>query len=152
MQPYRYKIIHIAGSKNIADSLSRLFNENVIKNAQNDDSIDEYVNLIVKYATPIALTTREIEKANNADKELRNLRNCILSNDWLKLDCKSYLPVRSELTTIGFIVLRGTRIVIPSELREHVLKLAHKGHPGIVMMKKRLRSKVWWPGIDNDCE
>ena len=77
LQPYRYKVIHIAGSKNIADSLSRLFNENVIKNAENDDSIEEYVNLIVKYATPIALTTREIEKASNADKELRNLRNCI---------------------------------------------------------------------------
>ena len=149
LQPYRYKVIHIAGSKNIADSLSRLFNENVIKN---DDSIDEYVNLIVKYATPIALTTREIEKASNADKKLRNLRNCILSNDWLKLDCKSYLPVRSELTTIAFIVLRGTRIVIPSELREHVLKLAHEGYPGIVMMKKRWRSKVWWPGIDKDCK
>ena len=149
LQPYRYKVIHIAGSKNIADSLSRLFNENVIKN---DDNIDEYVNLIVKYATPIALTTREIEKASNADKELRNLRNCILLNDWRKLDCKSYLPVRNELTTIGFIVLRGTRIVIPSELREHVLKLAHEGHPGIVMMKKRLRSKVWWPGIDKDSE
>ena len=152
LQPYRYKVIHIAGSKNITDSLSRLFNENVIKNAESDDSIDEYVNLIVKYATPIALSTHKIEKASNADKELRNLRNCILSNDWLKLDCKSYLPVRSELTTIGFIVLRGTRIVIPSEFREHVNKLAHEGHPGIVMMKKRLRSKIWWPGIDKDSE
>ena len=126
LQPYRYKVIHTAGSKNIADFLSRLFNENVVKNAENDDSIDEYANLIVKYAMPIALTTREIEKASYADKELRNLRNCILSNDWLKLECKSYLPVRSSLTTIGFIVLRGTRIVIPSELREHVLKLAHR--------------------------
>ena len=132
--------------------MSRLFNENVIKIVENDNSIDEYVNLIVKYATPIALTTREIEKASYADKELRNLRNCILSNDWLKLDCKLYLSVRSELTTIGFIVLRGTRIVIPSELREHVLKLAHEAHPGIVMVKKRLRSKVWWPGIDKDSE
>ena len=132
--------------------MSRLFNENVIKNAQNDDSIDEHVKLIVNYATPIALTTREIEKASNANKELRNLRNCKLSNDWLKLDCKSYLPVRSELTTINFIVLRGTRMVIPSELREHVLKLAHEDHPGIVMMKKRFRSKVWWPGIDKDSE
>ena len=59
LQPYRYKVIHSAGSKNIADSLSRLFNENVIKNAENDDSIDEYVNLIVKYATPIA---KDIDK------------------------------------------------------------------------------------------
>ena len=56
LQPYRYKVIHIAGNKNIADSLSRLFNENVPKNAQNDDSNDAYVNLIVKCATSIALT------------------------------------------------------------------------------------------------
>ena len=33
-----------------------------------------------------------------------------------------------------------------------MLKLAHEGHPGIVMMKKRLRSKVWWPDIDKDSE
>ena len=44
------------------------------------------------------------------------------------------------------------RIVIPSELREHVLKLAHDGHHGIVMIKKGLRSKVWWPGIDKESE
>ena len=76
LQSYRYKVIYIAGSKNIADSLSRLFNENVVKNAENDDCIDKYVNLIVKYATPIAFTTCKIEKTSNTDKELRNLRNC----------------------------------------------------------------------------
>ena len=74
----------------------------------------------------------------------------VLSNGWLKLYSKLYLHVCSELTTIGFIMLRGTRIVIPHELRENVLKLAHEGYPGIVMMKKRVRSKVWWPGIDKN--
>lgn len=29
---------------------------------------------------------------------------------------------------------------------------AHEGHPGIVAMKTRLRSKVWWPKIDTDAE
>ena len=33
--------------------------------------IDEYVKSIKKYHTPIALTTCKIEKASNADKELR---------------------------------------------------------------------------------
>ena len=37
-QPYRYKVIDIAGSKNISDSLSRLFNKNMIKNTRNDGS------------------------------------------------------------------------------------------------------------------
>ena len=44
-------------------------------------------------------------------------------------------------------MLRDTRIIIPNELREHTLKLAHEGHPGIVNMKK-----VLWPGIDKNVE
>ena len=45
-----------------------------------------------------------------------------------------------------------TRIVIPKQLRCQVLELAHEGHPGILAMKQRLRTKVWWPGIDRGGE
>ena len=60
--------------------------------------------------------------------------------------------MRSELCAIGKVVLRKTRIVVPKELRSHVLELALEGHPGIVAMKQRLRGKVWWPGIDKNAE
>ena len=39
---------------------------------------------------------------------------------------------------MGDLILRGTRIAIPRELRKRVLELGHKGHPGIVVMKQRL--------------
>ena len=45
---------------------------------------------------------------------------------------QDYLPVRGEL------ILRGTRIVIPRQLRCQVLELAHSGHPGIVAMRQHL--------------
>ena len=48
--------------------------------------------------------------------------------------------------------MRGTRLVIPKDLRYQVLCAAHEGHPGIVSMKSRLRCKVWWPRIDKDVE
>ena len=65
---------------------------------------------------------------------------------------KSYLPVRNELTFIGHVILRGTRIVDPQSRRKRVVSLAHEGHQGVVKTKERLRPKVWWPGMDRDTE
>ena len=60
--------------------------------------------------------------------------------------------IASELCSIGQLILRGTRIVIPKKLRPRVLSLAHEGHLGIVGTKQKLRSKVWWPGMEKDAE
>ena len=56
------------------------------------------------------------------------------------------------MCAIGKLVLRGTGIVVPKELRSHVLELAHEGHAGIMAMEQLLRSKVWWPRLDKDAE
>ena len=98
------------------------------------------------------MTTREIEEASAEDEEFSELRNCIMRGTWRNDQLKQYIPVASELCVIGKLILRGTRIVISSKLRSRVLTLAHKGHPGIVSMKQRLRSKVWWPGVDKEAE
>ena len=50
----------------------------------------------------------------------------------------------------GKFVLQGSRIVIPESLRGEVLRLAHEGHQGIVNVKARPKTKVWWPKIDSD--
>ena len=60
--------------------------------------------------------------------------------------------MRGELSAIGKLVLRGTRIVVPKQRRGQVLKLAHEGHPGTVAVKQRLRTKVWWPDIDKEAK
>ena len=63
-----------------------------------------------------------------------------------------YRQVLSKLTTVGFVILRSCHIVIPSTLREQVLRLIHEGHQGITKCKERLRSRVWWPGVDKAME
>lgn len=50
------------------------------------------------------------------------------------------------------MLFRGTRIVIPLTLRRKILEATHEGHPSIVAMKSRLRTKVWWPKIDSEAE
>ena len=64
-----------------------------------------------------------------------------MNGKWYALEFKEYLPVRGELSVTGKLVLRGTRIVIPKQLRCQVLELAHEGHPGIVAIKQCLRTK-----------
>ncbi len=61
-------------------------------------------------------------------------------------------PLPIELSVIGQLVLRGTRIVLPQSLRARALKLAHEGHLGIVGTTQNLRSKVWWPTMYKDAE
>ena len=113
---------------------------------------DDFVKFLAVTATPKAMTTREIEEASAQDEEFIELRACIDKGSWKEDKLKQYLPIRGELCAIGKLVLRGTRIVIPSKLRTRVMVLAHEGHPRIVSMKQRLRSKVWWPGIDRQAE
>ena len=151
LQPYRYTVKHIPGKSNIADSLSRLqcFQES---NPRPFIDAEKYVRFVAVNATPIALTTKEIEQPSALDEELSNLRKSIRLNRWHELKNKQFLLVKEELCLIGKLVLRGTRIIVPQELRDRVLQIAHEGHPGIVSMKKRLRSKVWWPGIDKEVE
>ncbi|XP_031574959.1 uncharacterized protein K02A2.6-like [Actinia tenebrosa] len=64
----------------------------------------------------------------------------------------AYKSVRHELCVCGHLLLRGTRLVIPAKLRKQVVELGREGHQGTVKTKQRLRSKVWWPGLDKDAE
>ena len=62
------------------------------------------------------------------------------------------MAIVNELCVVGKLILRGTRIVVPTKLRPRMLALAHEGHFGIVNTKQRLRSKVWWPGMEKEAE
>ena len=151
LQPYDYIVCHIPGKQNIADSLSRLLCSSVGHSEKKNVS-EEYIRFIAKEAVPTAMSMEELDRESEKDVELVAIRACLLSGAWHKLKYQEYLPVRTELSAVGNLVLRGTRILVPRSLRRRALDLAHEGHPGIVSMKRQLRSKVWWPGIDSQVE
>jgi len=123
-----------------------------VPQSRDENETEEYVKWVAQESMPVALTTREIERASAHDPELKSVRECLLNGKWHAIEFKEYLPVRGELSAIGKLVLRGPRIVLPKQLRCQALKLAHEGYPGIVAMERRLRTKVWWPGIDKEAE
>ena len=153
LQPYKFQVKHLPGEQNIADPLSRLLHANEQAESSSAHKVsDEFVGFVAVTATPQTMTTREIEEASSEDREFVELRQHIKDGNWKGDQHKQYVPVCGELCVIGKLILRGTRIVIPSKLRPRVLSLAHEGRPGIVSMKQRLRSKVWWPGIYREAE
>ena len=63
-----------------------------------------------------------------------------------------YAIIANELCKIGYLVLRGARIVLPQALKTRALALAHEGNLGIVGTKQHQRTKVWLPGVDRAAE
>lgn len=78
LQPYTFKLQHIKGTENVADSLSRLI---AASNAKCENSNMEFhVHFVASTATLRALTTREIVRATEKDAGLKTVRECILAD------------------------------------------------------------------------
>lgn len=56
------------------------------------------------------------------------------------------------LNSDGTIILKETQIVIPAALQNRVIELAHEGHQGVNKTKAFLRSKVWFPRMNEMVE
>ena len=148
LQNYDFTVEYLPGPENIADTLSRLI---PINPHSTINVADSYIRFVAENAVPSSVPIQEIEKASACDEELSMVRDAVRSGRLEELP-KSYRNVGAEITILRKLILRGTRLVIPKSLRARILDLAHEGHQGIVKTKQRIRSKVWWPGIDNEVE
>ena len=124
LQPYTFSVLYKPGKDKPADFLSR--HPTLESTSQHAAMVDEYVNLLALSAVPKAMAISEIQIATDADKALQSLRAAIRYNMW---DCdlmKPYRNIKDELTVAPQnIVLRGSRIVIPTILQQKAIDLAH---------------------------
>lgn len=139
LQAYKGKVIYRPGKTNIADPLSRLAITRKCDSKSFDELAEHYVNWVVTNSAPVAIKLAEIERQSAVDEVIQAV----------KCGIKIFA---AELCFAGEILMRGTRIVMPESLRDRTLELAHEGHPGMTLMKQRLRAKVWWPKLDVQVE
>ena len=67
-------------------------------------------------------------------------------------EIQKYWTFCEELTVEDGLILKGTRIVIPDEKREEILKQIHEGHLGLNKCQMRAKETVYWPGLNDQLE
>ena len=60
---------------------------------------------------------------------------------------KAFRPERACITFQRGLLMKDSRLIIPSSLRLDTLDKIHAGHQGIRKCRNRAREPVWWPGI-----
>ena len=68
--------------------------------------------------------------------------------------CPSYRAqfnkVFGELSVLDGVILKGSQMVIPNNVKKQYLKRLHDGHLGEKKTLQRARQVCWWPGISAD--
>ena len=70
----------------------------------------------------------------------------------LQGEVRKYWQWSGELTVVDGLLMKGTRLVIPSSLRPEILIQLHGGHQGITKCRERAKQSVWWPGLSTQIE
>lgn len=164
IQHYKFQVVFRPGVNNPADYFSRhplaaTPEEGVMAEKQTE----VFIQMIVEDNCPKALTLTEIQTATEEDVCLQDVLRALRTKDWklflqgqvvrMKEDREArecLWKCRDELCegTEG-ILLRGDRIVIPQALWAQTVELAHQGHQGVEKTKARIRTKVWFPKVDD---
>ena len=153
------KMIHVPGKQMYtSDALSRL----VTKPANSEESVIPEVEMKAFIATvinslPVSDTKlKEIVEAQEDDEVCKRVKQYCLEG-WPEKHAipdavRPYWRERGELTVVQNLILKGTRILIPSRLRLDVLDKIHQGHLGITKCRERAKQSVWWPGLSSQVQ
>ncbi|XP_053378512.1 uncharacterized protein K02A2.6-like [Mercenaria mercenaria] len=117
---------------------------------------EEYVNFLAYHDVPVAMDMNETIQATSQDVDLQMAIKYVKSGNWNNPSKNKIIDTlsrcKNELSVVnlqnGEILLHESRIVIPRQLQDKVISLAHEGHQGIVKTKQLLREKVYFPGMD----
>jgi hypothetical protein len=172
---YNAKVIFRPGLSNIADYVSRrskkimdergekmedAFTESTRSLApkKSKKMVNEKIRAVSTLSIevePYGMTLEEIALETKRDPVLCELSRCIGKYRSVKRNkrLKEFKMVFEELNNHeSGVILKGRLILIPEKMRIRAISYAHEGHLGIVLCKRLLRNRCWWPGIDKMVE
>ena len=155
LQPYRMHVKFIPGKPNPADYLSRstIPPEQDIPYSKLSDEAESFIRFITVNSIPKHIQVQTLLDEARNDPDTIIFRDCLQNKTWGNTQLtRKYKSSQNHFTYKEPLILMNNRILIPTTLRQKVLNLGHQGHLGNVKMKALLRTKVWWPNINNDIE
>ncbi len=135
----------------IPDTLSRAHLGEVIEVSSVQAEIEEHVDAVMESLPFSKQMWNKLTEETQKDGELQRLRDRI-EQGWLKPSMRDYYHFRDELAVLNGVILKGTRIVVPHSMRNEMLKIIHEGHLGTEKCRRRARSALYWPGMNDDIE
>lgn len=178
---YSFDVKAVKGKDNIADTLSRLCkpgdeayeepNKNeefasiklkinnlsfkeVLETSHREDQTsfsNNKVTVNALYNSQETIPWSSIEEESGNDENIKQVGKALKSGNWNEAPA-SYEKLKDELYMKGKALIRGLQIVLPTKLRARALDIVHLNHAGEAAMKRTLRDRVWWPGLDKDVE
>ena len=153
MRLMRYNPIaeHVPGkSLTLPDALSRSPADEAASNLASE--VEMYVHSVVTNI-PISAARLENLKRETADDPILTKAITTTVDGWPKSMCQvdddlqQLFHSRARLSVADQLLLYDTRVVVPSSMRDEILKQIHAGHMGIDKCRDRAAQTVWWPGI-----
>ena len=155
---FKFTISHVAGKDLVtADALSRAPATSFTPDDEKfKQEVDAYVNLVLQNLPATEKRLEEIKKLQEEDEVCKQIK-LYCRDGWpdrslIKGAIKPYFPVVGELSVQDGLLMRGSRIVVPTSIRLSVLDKLHVGHQGITKCRERARQSVWWPGLSKQLE
>ena len=157
MMRFQFSITHVPGKDLIiADTLSRA-------PAADPTTADEllqqeanaFISTVLQNLPATEQRLEEIRRYQNDNETCQQIAD-FCQTGWpnkqsLTAALRPYFPMAAEFYVVNGLLMRGSRIVIPSPIRQMLHKI-HIEHQGITKCRDRARQSVWWPGISRDLE
>ena len=157
LQNYDLTIKYVKGKDlYVADTLPRAYLTNADDLTQSKD-LEFAIHSMVENLPISKEKKSQLQVATANDHQLQQVLE-IMRNGWpadvsnVPVCLRAYWKIRHNLCCVDNLIFMNNHIVIPSALRQDILKSIHEGHMGIGKCKARARLCVYWPAMYESIE
>ena len=152
LQNYELSVKYVKGKDlHVADTLSRAYLTNPDDCTQSKD-LEFAIHAMIENLPISKEKKSQLQTATSYDHQLQQLLS-LMRSGWppdissIPIPLREFWKVRHNLCDADNLIFLNNRIVIPSSMRQKILRCIHEGHMGIDKCKARARVCVYWPAM-----